>query len=119
MVAGTNAPWLARIGSPYEHRNYARPGYAARTQLAAPFWSPTAAPRVRIPPYGFFGLGLAGLAPLPLVRLTAPSGQASTSFLLPASPALVNRTFHIQALVIHGATGPARVTNAITNRIGR
>ncbi|MFQ5504656.1 MAG: hypothetical protein ACE5F1_07665 [Planctomycetota bacterium] len=74
-----HAPWLARIGSPYELRNYARPGYAARTQLAAPFWSPTAAPRVRIPPYGFFGLGLAGLTPLPLVRLASRTSSRTAS----------------------------------------
>ena len=97
-----HAPFAPRPGSSYRLDLYAKPGYASSAQLAVTYLSfGELAPRLRIPPFGFFGLNPSFLFSLPAVVIPAPTGRASLPLPIPKLAALKGLFFYTQAILLH------------------
>jgi len=115
------APYLAALGLPYALIVDARPGYAPAGQFAIGFVNLTpASQRLSIPPFGRFGLSLAGLVVLPPLAILAPAGRATIGFTIPQVAGLAGNTMYAQALVVRGTQVAGwRLTNVTSDRIVR
>ncbi|MEM7200045.1 MAG: VCBS repeat-containing protein [Planctomycetota bacterium] len=109
------APLLARSGSEYTLRAFARRAVAPTPDLAVPVLS---AGTGRLPlPWGVLGLDPTQLVALPPFAILPASGTGTGMFVVPAQPSLLGASFYTQALLV--GRGQARLTNVAADTVFR
>jgi len=94
-----STPYLARLDRAFRLDVYARHGPYRWSDVAFPFVSDTTA-RIPLPPAGTVGLDPSRLIPFPPFVIPQATGVGSTTFAVPAMPALVGVPIHAQAVLV-------------------
>ena len=112
------APLPAGAGRDYRLEFHARS--SARTlQVMVPCLSPGEA-HIPLPPFGTFRLDPMRTVVLSPLLVGPPTGMVPLPFPIPADPALVGRSFHVQGLHVTDLAWPPggwRFTNLLSERI--
>ena len=113
-----HTPWFARPGRAFSFEVYAEPGYGTtlHTGVVILGFGLAATPTV-LPGIGSFYLDPILLIALPPVAIPPATGRGRFDLPLIADPSLVGATLAAQAVVIHGVTGRARLTNATVDTV--
>jgi hypothetical protein len=111
------APWLARVGGPYELQlHYVAGAVGAVTGATFMLNTNRLLPPVPLPPFGLLSVdpvgAVLGVGILPMAPADAAVGL-SCSLVLPGSPSLLGATLYSQALVLGGSF--ASVTNLVAD----
>ena len=116
LLTQLDAPFLVRLGFPYQLDAYARYGSQRVVDVAVPFVS-TGTASIPLAPWGTFGLDPTQMVARSPFVIPQPAGVGSVSFAVPNVPGLVGVTVYAQALLVQYPA--ARLTNLTADVIGR